>query len=241
MTETPTSPDRKRRLFCNECKSETNHVLRGEHQRKDFEENEYGELVHWEETNSRLWICSGCDTGTLEVAWTCQGNQDHQGEQLYISEYHPRRNAQDLSLKRFRQLPEALGDLYLETIQAFNSGLYLLCAGGLRALLEGICQDKEIKGQNLEKKIDGLDSMLPTNIVQHLHGFRFMGNEALHNLAAPEPDEVRIAIEVMEDLLNFIYELDYKASRLMQKKAVHTETITDHEEGGGSCSAASGS
>ena len=40
------------------------------------------------------------------------------------------------------------------------------------------------------------------------------GNQAVHQLEAPNPNDARLAIEVMEDLLNFLYELDYKASRL---------------------------
>lgn len=44
-----------------------------------------------------------------------------------------------------------------------------------------------------------------------------MGNEAVHELGAPERNTLSLAIEVSEDLLNFLYELDYKASRLPKK------------------------
>jgi len=77
---------------------------------------------------------------------------------------------------------------------------------------------KNIDGKNLEQRIDHLEAILPANIVQNLHGFRFMGNEALHELGAPDPKDLRLAIEVSEDLLNFLYELDYKASRLPKQK-----------------------
>jgi len=61
----------------------------------------------------------------------------------------------------------------------------------LRALLEGICQDKRIKGKNLKAKIEGLKSLLPNkNIIRNLHHFRFMGNEAIHELAAPKRTEL---------------------------------------------------
>jgi hypothetical protein len=77
--------------------------------------------------------------------------------------------------------------------------------------LEGICAEKGIEGRNLHTKIDGLKVYLPANIVDSLHRFRFVGNEAAHELQAPTEAELRLAIEVMEDLLNFLYELDYKA------------------------------
>ena len=44
-----------------------------------------------------------------------------------------------------------------------------------------------------------------------------MGNEALHELGAPDRKNLQTAIEVSEDLLNFLYELDYKARRLPKK------------------------
>jgi len=45
-----------------------------------------------------------------------------------------------------------------------------------------------------------------------------MGNEAVHELAAPKPAELALAISVIEDLLNFFYELDYKASQLREMR-----------------------
>jgi hypothetical protein len=36
--------------------------------------------------------------------------------------------------------------LYEEAITCYNEKVLILCAAGLRALLEGICQDKRIKG-----------------------------------------------------------------------------------------------
>jgi hypothetical protein len=55
---------------------------------------------------------------------------------------------------------------------------------------------------------------LPQSIVTNLHSLRFIGNEAAHELAAPAEEELRLAIEICEDLLNYLYELDYKAHQL---------------------------
>ncbi len=41
-----------------------------------------------------------------------------------------------------------------------------------------------------------------------------MGNKAAHELEAPNESELTLAIEVMEDLLNYLYELEYKVRRL---------------------------
>ena len=70
------------------------------------------------------------------------------------------------------------------------------------------------RGIWVEVKIDGLKSILPTNIVTNIHSFRFIGNTAIHELTPPEKSALRLAIEIVEDLLNFLYELDYKARGL---------------------------
>ena len=45
-----------------------------------------------------------------------------------------------------------------------------------------------------------------------------MGNVAAHELEAPNREDLKLAIEVIEDLLNFLYELDYKAQQLKKWK-----------------------
>jgi len=129
------------------------------------------------------------------------------------------------------KLKPKLRGIYRETIDSFNSGSLILCTAGLRALLEGVCDDKRITGKVLRDKINNLQPLLPNkNIIKNLHHFRFTGNKAVHRLEAPERPGTRLAIEVMEDLLNFLYELDYKASRLRKfkktKKAKSIPTVS---------------
>jgi hypothetical protein len=175
--------------------------------------------MFWNETTYRLWTCSGCDTGTLELAETNDSWTDENDNQQYSYSYWPERQINALRKKLFRKLPLGLRTIYSEVIDAFNKQLHLLCAAGLRALIEGICDDKQIVGSTLEKRIDALTTILPENIVKNLHSFRFLGNSALHQLSKPKQADLRLAIEVSEDLLNFLYELDYKASRLHQNTA----------------------
>jgi hypothetical protein len=65
--------------------------------------------------------------------------------------------------------------------------------------------------------VDALVSLLPKNVVESLHGFRFMGNTAIHELTPPDRNDLRLAIAVSEDLLNYLYELDYKAKSLSRR------------------------
>ncbi len=209
-------PDEKR-IYCNRCKNWTNHIIKGEHS-KQFYEEEYGRLIFWEEVVYRLWICAGCDQGTMEYCFTMDSMVGQNNEQIYDSTYYPPRKQQHIQLKKFRKLPQKLTGLYKESVEAYNNELLILCAAGLRALIEGICVDKNIAGKNLQSRIDAMTSIFPKNIVESLHSFRFMGNEALHELNPPEKKNLNLAIEVSEDLMNYIYELDYKASQLKADK-----------------------
>jgi hypothetical protein len=148
------------------------------------------------------------------VAWTCSGNTDRNGDEVYDYSYYPERASMHLAPKQYKNLPENLTRIYVECIKSFNGGLSLLCAAGLRALIEGICANKDISAKTLEKKIDGLGDHLPLNIVASLHAFRFMGNDAMHQLAPSDVQTLQVAIDVCEDLLNFLYELDYKLRQL---------------------------
>ena len=148
----------------------------------------------------------GCEHGVLQEIYT----NDIIGDAEY--QYFPERSQTALVLKPYSTLKPTLTAIYAEAITCYNVKAPILCAAGLRVLLEGICQDKKVKGKNLKAKIENLRPLLPNkNIIRNLHHFRFMGNDAVHELEAPKPKELALAIGVIEDLLNFFYELDYKA------------------------------
>lgn len=219
----PSKQSSKKYLFCNKCRTETNHLCEGDHCRI-FKNVNMDELIGF-----RLWICAGCESGTLEEYYTLNfldEDGDILGSDEVETHYFPERAQFHVVGKQFKQLPPKLDKIYREVLQSFNNNLEMLCAVGIRALIEGICADQEITGRNLEMKIEGLSNILPRNIVSNLHSLRFMGNEAAHELNRPEQNELRLAIEVCEDLLNFIYELDYKAS-LLSKVRQDRRNIND--------------
>jgi hypothetical protein len=211
----------RKRLYCNWCKHETNHELKGEHT-GTFGNPELGELR--EVLTYRLWICMGCEKGLLEEEYCSEAIPDEAGVEF---EYFPKRSQHSLIAKYYSKLKPQLRAIYQEAITCYNEKALILCTAGLRALLEGICQDRKIKGNNLKAKIEGLKAILPNkNIIRNLHHFRFMGNDAVHELTAPKPTEVALAIGVIEDLLNFFYELDYKASQLREMRRARKATKT---------------
>ncbi|MGE3275077.1 MAG: DUF4145 domain-containing protein [Vicinamibacterales bacterium] len=199
-----------KRLYCNRCGGVTNHLARGSHSKHvDLDESD------WETTLVTLWTCAGCERGVMETSTESSFWGDDESPTF---RYDPPLSTNHHKKKWFRKIPTRLRGIYNETVLAFNANLNVLTAAGLRALVEGICADKGVVGKTLEKKIDGLETLLPKSIVANLHGFRFMGNDAVHELKTPKRDDLKVALEVSEDLLNVLYELDYKAS-LLPKQA----------------------
>jgi hypothetical protein len=210
------------RRYCNTCKGETNHELKSIHTRPLQELiNEGGpheQVVFWEEFQYRFWICKGCDTALLEEAYTSMGMLNPEEDSyIYDCTLYPKRIRSDFPYKNFSRLKPELMKIYKEVISSFNNELNILCAIGLRCLLEGVCAEKGLAEKNLYQKIDGLKNYLPSNIVDNLHSFRFMGNDAAHELQAPQRAELSLAIEIIEDLLNFLYDLEYKTQKLPKR------------------------
>src|SRR5690349_7308832 len=131
------------RIFCNICKTDTNHFCQAENTRDFLNPYDEGDGHFWIETLIfRFWVCAGCDCATLEQCYTAEGMTDPNGRQIYDCKYYPKRIKHDVAGKHFLKLPPKLDRIYRETIQAFNNGTDVLCAAGLRALIEGICVDK---------------------------------------------------------------------------------------------------
>jgi hypothetical protein len=199
----------------------------GQHHRQKYieysEEVEYTEIVGF-----RLWICAGCENGTLEIFSSNDLEVDYHGNDIERRKYFPDRAIFHVENKHFRKIPKKLNNIYRESLIAFNNNIAVLCSIGIRSLIEGICADKNIEGKNLEERINNMVAILPKNIVKNLHSIRFIGNIAAHELTASDTKELKIAIEICEDLLNYLYELDYKSSfltKIRQEKEQDDKSI----------------
>ncbi|MEX2029353.1 MAG: DUF4145 domain-containing protein [Anaerolineales bacterium] len=175
-----------------------------------------GELEErWE-----LFQCLACDSITVRV-----GREDVDEGIMYFT-FHPERLSWQRKPRQYQKIPANVRSIYMETIEALNRQMPLLCAAGLRALIEAICKGKGIdrgmtsSGQvrdTLEGMINGLTRVVPEGIVANLHPIRFLGNNALHELAVPDRDDLDLTLTVLEDIMNIVYDLDYRADLLAHK------------------------
>jgi hypothetical protein len=52
------------------------------------------------------------------------------------------------------------------------------------------------------------------NLIDALHAFRDLGNDAAHDLEGLNRESARLAIEFIGEVLSFLYELDKKAQKV---------------------------
>ena len=90
--------------------------------------------------------CLGCETITFrELYRTLEVGQSTAREVLY-----PKRTFKSLCAKSFPNLPDKILGIYTETLNSYNSENHILCAAGLRAIVESICTHQGIKGGPME-------------------------------------------------------------------------------------------
>lgn len=200
---------------CSRCKTYTNQQVLFEHK---VEEEDI--ITNWFDTDKYQIIqCMGCDTISFRKLHT-DTQMDAQAamggyllDDGWSQELFPKITT---TLKEFPNTPKSIIKIYRESINAYDNNQFILCAAGLRAIIEGICNNKEIEGTNLFKKIEGLskEGFLTNENSKTLHELRFLGNSALHSLASPSMAELTLAKDILEHLIENIYELHIKAQKL---------------------------
>jgi hypothetical protein len=223
------NPSEKCELFCNFCR----HITEHQQIAKPFIRQEKYECDCFIIYLYQIWACSGCKDVTLEVLQSFDMDIDVGGDRLFKRVgYIPNRVKYYHRLTEFDYIPENLFKTYDEIVNVFNCDHFLLCSIGLRSLLEGICVNLNISGKTLEDKIEGLKLLLPEDLVHNLHQFRFMGNEAAHALEVPSQHTLRIAIELIEDILIYFYKLRYSSNDLRSLREMKFSPDENNENGG---------
>ena len=217
-------------LLCGICETETTHIVL-----KSINHS-YGNEAVDGKTEFQIVQCQGCKCPSFRDEGVFSEDWDPKNGPIVTVHLYPERSFQMLSLKQFNEVPQNLEQIYEEIIACYNRSNKILCAAGLRAIIEGICSVKGIKkghvkykdkdgkiqqkqDKGLWGKISGLaeNEILTKKHADFLNTFRFLGNDALHKLSAPTKEALRIAIEIVEHILENIFELEEKVERLKRK------------------------
>lgn len=215
------------KIFCNNCKCDTHHEMKCQHERHYYESNDHAdgtiEITWYEQYLYSFWICLGCDTATLAERFHCTPMYDENGEVFETNYFPPRTNYSTRKPKGFLHIDKKLMTAYHEIITAYTNRLYIICSMGIRALLEGICIHEGItdkQARSLNEKITMLqdNNRVPSGIIDGLKHLKPIGDDAAHRLDAASNHHIGLAIDLLEALLTHLYEarfdLEAKAKRI---------------------------
>lgn len=199
------------KFFCRKCKGMRNHETLHE-----------GDEIYlqWKE-NFSIIRCLGCDNisflkkyGDTEMVY-----YNDEGEPSYYTntEIYPKYLESSLELDTFH-FPVKIRNIYQETLNALKNDLFILSAGGLRTIIEAICNHLKIKNSDLSTKIDLLSEKgyLNNNEAKRLHSIRFLGNDALHQVDIPKSENVFALLDIVNHLLENLFIQDKKIVKGMR-------------------------
>lgn len=227
------------KVYCAICNRDTNHTIIYTYKQQSSPDDDF----HWHE-KSHIVQCLGCD----EIAFVRQyGDEDSwdyiNGEREWVDTFkvYPGKPAEDignlfeknfyLTAKRYENAPEIISNLYLQIIEAFNKNLDILCASGIRTLIEGICTQLKIKKGYLYDR-DGNRLLDDKDVIRkheslggrifELYDKKFIiftqalilqkivkfGNGAVHDMESPGYKTLKEIINIIEKVIYDIYELE---------------------------------
>lgn len=167
-------------------------------------------------TEYLLVRCLGCETIALVVTDAWLDPADHsltwvKDQRIYGYRFRLRK-----PMKGYQDVPDRIRDLYLQCLSALGTEAPTLTGIGIRAVIEGVCNDQEARGRGLAEKIDDLvdKGALSRMQADFLHSSRLMGNRAAHEMERPSQDELGAALDIGENLLQTVYILPETTRRL---------------------------
>ncbi len=217
---------------CIKCNDKTNHEVLKEEERNHVEESGW-----WEDRKYQIVKCKGCDTISFRKLYNDTEREYHfaeiNGEIPWDIETYPKRTLASKDKYYIKNLPSSLDQIYKETVDSYYANFIILCSIGLRALIEGICKEKNItqgtvvdrnrqkrKSNKLDGKIQGLveNGFLTTHHAETLHEIRFLGNHAVHELYETPKEELDLAFEIVHQTLKNLYDLNVLAKKLKSSR-----------------------
>jgi hypothetical protein len=200
-----------KKYFCRNCKGERNHrILHCEKRNGEYDD----EFPWWREYNTVE--CLGCETVSFVSVYgdTMMVGFDEDELPIFYDDVdiYPQYLKEGNELDYLGYIPEEIRDVYKETVGALKSELYILTAGGLRAIIEATCNFLKIKKGNLQDRIDLLQKKeyLTKGEARRLHTIRFLGNDALHEMEKPKEEQLYILLGIINHLLENLFIQDQK-------------------------------
>ncbi len=160
--------------------------------------------------------CNGCETISFRKEYHNFLEFDNEGKNEIEIQLYPNVLQNHKPIKSYL-LPDKIKNVYNHTILALRGGSKLLAGVGFRAVIEAICIEENIKGRNLEQKINNLtkNRFITEKESERLHSIRFLGNDSIHKMEIPEQKKLILVLNIIEHLLKNIYLIDRDAKGVL--------------------------
>lgn len=228
------SKGEKIKEYCSICGPKTNHeILHGVNEASSWSTEDSGPISLT--AKYQIIQCMGCDSISFRIeTWFSEAEDLEFGFDGTSVDLYPNRGESRRTPILFKDIPKVIEKIYHEILLSYNHDLDLLCAAGIRALIEGISNHLKIEGgtvsqggdesnkarfkNNLEGKIFGLleAGKIRQADAEALHELRFIGNAALHELQSISKQELALSIDIVEHTLESIYVINKKSNLLKQ-------------------------
>lgn len=206
---------------CRTCARSTRHEVLSQHEEENMPE------IYHDKNTWQIVRCLGCTTvgfrhryDDYENVWEDDNGLHHEIE----TTVYPRVIKNHQKLRSLRYVPSLIKQAYSETLSAYSEHAFVLASIGLRATIEAVCNQLKLSGSSLEKRIDQLykGGYVSNGDKKLLHAIRFLGNDAAHEIKEPDEAELRVALEIIEHLINSVF--------ILEKKAKSLETVIETYE-----------
>lgn len=205
---------------CKTCARSTRHEILSQ-QSVENDPHDYHYAETWQ-----IVRCMGCLNVGFRYQYDDYENvwEDEEGNYRHdtsVSTY-PKTIKNHKQLDSSWHIPPVIRNAYKQTLSAYGDEAFVLASVGLRATIEAVCNHLSISGNSLEKRIDQLfkGGYVSNEDKKRLHAIRFLGNDAAHEIKDPKESELRVALEIVEHILNSVF--------ILKKKAESLETVVEN-------------
>jgi hypothetical protein len=188
-------------VFCRKCQRNNDHkILVSAHIEVSNDGHFYGY------SSDQIIQCLGCKCISFRHQFHEYDRDPGTSETIYPD---PKER---LPIEGINILKPYIQNIYKETLKTINNKQVILFGIGIRTILEAITQEQNTPGIDLREKIDNLvkKGVITQKDVGVLHDLRRIGNEATHSIAPSSPKEMKVAMDVIEHLLEGIYILPHR-------------------------------
>lgn len=206
------------KTYCNNCKIETNQRVIHEIEKTIYFDPDDDYTIYC----YQIIECEGCNNFSYRTLFRDKISTEIADikniSPWKLVETLPECKKDHLKLEKVNNLPLKINKILSESVCSFNNNCFILCAAGIRTIIESIHSD-QIDSKifiSIDKKIIQLaeNGILTKKNSLILQDLKFIGNKALHELRLPTEKELKIALEIIEITLSSIYHLESKSNDL---------------------------